>query len=113
MLCVPPHSGGGRTVPLASARFQRADRQPPRLRSAFRLRRGGCCIMNPRRRVTRRPLVIDVETTGLDPARHACIEIGAVLLDESLEVVWEFSAALLPPPDAEIRPEAQQVHRIA
>jgi DNA polymerase-3 subunit epsilon len=69
--------------------------------------------MNPRRRVARRALVIDVETTGLDPARHACIEIGAVLLDESLDVVWEFSASLLPPPDAEICAEAQQIHRIA
>jgi len=60
----------------------------------------------------RRALVIDVETTGLDPARHACIELGAVLLDEELETVWEFSSLICPEPGAEVCAEALGVSGI-
>ncbi len=41
-------------------------------------------------------LIFDVETTGLDPSIHACIEIGAVLLDESLTEIKEFSSLVVP-----------------
>jgi DNA polymerase III epsilon subunit-like protein len=30
-------------------------------------------------------LLIDTETTGLDPNRHACLEVGATILDEKLD----------------------------
>ena len=29
-------------------------------------------------------LIIDVETTGLDPSVHACVELAAILLDADL-----------------------------
>ncbi len=57
-------------------------------------------------------LVIDVEATGLDPARHACIEIGAVLLDEGLNSTDEFSSLLAPWEGAEIAEESMAIHKI-
>lgn len=57
-------------------------------------------------------LIIDVETTGTDPVRHACIEIGAVLLDQHLQITKEFSTLVRPWPDAELDPEAIAVHGI-
>jgi DNA polymerase III epsilon subunit-like protein len=57
-------------------------------------------------------LVIDVETTGLDPARHACIELGAVLLDRELNPVAEFSSLVAPWDSAEIMSEALAVNQI-
>lgn len=57
-------------------------------------------------------LVIDVETTGLDPTRHACIELGAVLLDRWLSPVAEYSSLVAPWEGAEIVPEALLVNRI-
>lgn len=62
--------------------------------------------------VSRRALIIDVETTGLDPTRHACVELGAILLDEKFDVVWEYSSLLEPWPGAEFSAEALKVHRI-
>ncbi len=57
-------------------------------------------------------LVIDVETTGLDPAKHACIELGAVLLDRELNPVVDFSSPVSPWEGAEIMPEALSVNQI-
>lgn len=58
-------------------------------------------------------LIIDVETTGLDPSKHACIELGAVLLDRSLSPVAEFSSSIAPWEGAAISPEALAVHKIS
>ncbi len=66
--------------------------------------------MNPI--VSRRALIIDVETTGLDPTRHACVELGAILLDEKFDVVWEYSSLMKPWPGAEFCADALKVHRI-
>ena len=60
-----------------------------------------------------RVLVIDIESTGLDPARHACIEIGAVLLDEELNPVDEFSSLIAPWEGAEINQESMAVNKIS
>jgi DNA polymerase III epsilon subunit-like protein len=57
-------------------------------------------------------LVIDVETTGLDPAKHACIEIGAILLDEALNPVDEFSSLIAPMAGTEVNEESMAVNRI-
>ncbi len=57
-------------------------------------------------------LVIDVETTGLDPLRHACIEVGAVLLDKVLTPVAEFSSLIGPWTGAEVLEDAMKVHGI-
>jgi len=43
-------------------------------------------------RVEQQILIIDVETTGFDPIRHACIELGAVLLDECSQLRRVFIA---------------------
>jgi DNA polymerase III epsilon subunit-like protein len=58
-------------------------------------------------------LVFDLETTGLDPARHAVIEIGAVLLDENLLPIEEYSSLVSPWDGAEIMPESMAVNRIS
>ncbi len=58
-------------------------------------------------------LVIDVETTGLDPSRHACIEIGAVMLDKSLRPKQEFSSLIVPWDGAEIIEAAMKVNQIS
>ena len=58
-------------------------------------------------------LVIDVETTGLDPAKHACIDLGAVLLDRWLNPVAEYSSLVAPWEGAEIVPEALHVNQIS
>jgi len=63
-------------------------------------------------RVQNKVLVIDVETTGLDPSRHACIDVGAVLLDESLHPVKEFSSLIAPWEGAEIMEQAMKVNKI-
>lgn len=60
-----------------------------------------------------RILVIDVETTGFDPARHACIELGAVLLDASLQPVREYTSLIAPRPGAEIVDRAMEVNGIS
>ena len=57
-------------------------------------------------------LVIDTETTGLDPTQHACIELGAVLLDRKLEIVKEFSEVIIPRPGAKITQEAMDINKI-
>jgi DNA polymerase III epsilon subunit-like protein len=57
-------------------------------------------------------LVFDLETTGLDPARHAVIEIGAVLLDENLAPVDEYSSLVSIWEGAEIMPESMAVNGI-
>lgn len=58
-------------------------------------------------------VVIDVETTGLDPAKHSVIEIGAVVLD-SLDAVapLEFVAEVRADWWREWDEEAGQVHGI-
>jgi len=64
-------------------------------------------------RVQHRVLVIDVETTGFDPAQYACIEIGAVLLDESLHPVQEFSSLIAPWEGAQIMEQSMKVNQIS
>jgi DNA polymerase-3 subunit epsilon len=44
----------------------------------------------------RRLLILDTETTGLDPAAHACIEVGAVLFDVPHRTVLSQISFLLP-----------------
>lgn len=56
-------------------------------------------------------VVIDVETSGLDPARHGIIEIGAVLLDgETLEVINDLDAEVRLAFWLEWDAEAEAVH---
>lgn len=49
-------------------------------------------------------LVLDLEMTGLDPFQHWVIEVGAIVLDEFFEIIWEFQIDLLPPDDIVIDP---------
>ena len=61
----------------------------------------------------RKVLVIDVEATGLDPVKNACIEVGAVLLDETLEPIDDYSSLIAPWEGAQIDPKAMAVHNIS
>ncbi len=58
-------------------------------------------------------LIIDVETTGVDPLKHATIEIGAMLLDRDLNPLKEFTTFITPWAGAEIQPEAMAVNGIS
>lgn len=58
-------------------------------------------------------MILDVETTGFDPTRNACIEIGAVLVDEFSNPADEFSSLIAPWPGAEISPESLAVSGIS
>lgn len=58
-------------------------------------------------------LVIDVETTGLNPSRHACIEVGAVLLNTELVPIGEFTSMVAPWAGAEIVERALAVSGIS
>jgi len=64
-------------------------------------------------RTTSDILIIDVETTGVDPAKHACIELGALLLDHDLNPLTEYSTCIAPWEGAEIQPEAMAVNGIS
>jgi DNA polymerase III epsilon subunit-like protein len=57
-------------------------------------------------------LVVDVETTGLDPTKHACIEIGAVLLDEVLNPIDDYSSLIAPWEGAKIDKKSMAIHNI-
>ncbi|MCT0205078.1 3'-5' exonuclease [Synechococcus sp. CS-602] len=48
------------------------------------------------RPVPNRLLILDTETTGLDPAQHHCIEVGAVLFDVPHRAVLSQVSFLLP-----------------
>ena len=47
-------------------------------------------------RFPRRLLIVDTETTGLDPSQHQCIEVGAVLFDVPHRAVLSQISFLLP-----------------
>ncbi|GDX72092.1 DNA polymerase III subunit epsilon [Cyanobium sp.] len=59
--------------------------------------------------VPQRLLILDTETTGLDPDRHHCIEVGAVLFDVPHRAVLSQVSFLLPC----ARNEAEAVNGIA
>ena len=58
-------------------------------------------------------LVVDVETTGFIPGKNACVEIGAVRLDQDLIIKTEFTSLVSPWSGAEIVPEAMRVNQIS
>jgi DNA polymerase III epsilon subunit-like protein len=60
----------------------------------------------------RKVLVVDVETTGLDPVKNACIELGAVMLDETLAITQQFSSLVAPWDGAITVEEAMKVNCI-
>ncbi|MGE4581343.1 MAG: 3'-5' exonuclease, partial [Synechococcus sp.] len=41
-------------------------------------------------------LILDTETSGLDPAAHACLEVGAILFDVASRSVLAQQSFLLP-----------------
>ncbi len=51
-------------------------------------------------------LIIDLEMTWLNPFSHGVIEVGAMVLDEKLEITGEFFMDLCPPDNIIIDPEA-------
>jgi len=56
-----------------------------------------------------RYIAIDIETTGLDPCRHAICQIGAVSFDIE-EIGWVKSWDVYVPDDAEVEEEALKVN---
>lgn len=52
-------------------------------------------------RVEQSLLLIDVESTGPDYRRHACIELAGILVDKTLQPVREFTSLIAPRKKAE------------
>jgi len=57
-----------------------------------------------------RYLVIDTETTGLNPTKHGLIELAAVAMDENFEIVGQFCMDVCPPESCPIDPSALKVN---
>lgn len=57
-------------------------------------------------------LVVDMETTGVDPEIHAPISIGWVLLSDSLEEVRVGSALIQPFSGAVVDPKAMEINKL-
>ncbi|MDO8473000.1 MAG: 3'-5' exonuclease [Dehalococcoidia bacterium] len=55
-------------------------------------------------------LVLDTETGGLDPATDALLEIGALLVDRSLEKVGEFDLLVRPWPGLRVLKESLDIN---
>lgn len=57
-------------------------------------------------------LVIDTETTGLNPTKHGLIQMAALALDSELQIVAEYNEYICPPEGTEFDFEAQAIHNI-
>ncbi|MCT0201813.1 3'-5' exonuclease [Synechococcus sp. CS-603] len=73
-------------VPAATAAEAKAEAEPAELAEAT-----SSAVACPNRL-----LILDTETTGLDPAQHHCIEVGAVLFDVTHRAVLSQVSFLLP-----------------
>ena len=51
-------------------------------------------------------LIIDLEMTGLNPFAHGVVEVGAIVMNDTFEDVWEFFMDLCPPDNIIIDPKA-------
>ena len=51
-------------------------------------------------------LIIDLEMTGLNPFQHGVIEVGAMVMDDTFEIIWEFFMDLIPPDNIIIDPKS-------
>lgn len=51
-------------------------------------------------------LVLDLEMTGLNPFEHGVIEVGAVVMNETFDMIGEFYMDLCPPDNIIIDPKA-------
>ncbi len=51
-------------------------------------------------------LVLDLEMTGLNPFIHGVIEVGAVVLNDTLDIIGEFYMDLCPPDNILIDPKS-------
>ena len=59
-----------------------------------------------------RMVVLDTETTGLNPEKNSLIEIGAIMTDKTLADLSEFSAYVKPREFTDISAEAMKVNQI-
>ncbi len=51
-------------------------------------------------------LVLDLEMTGLNPFEHGVIEVGAVVLNDTFDIIGEFYMDLCPPDNILIDPKS-------
>jgi DNA polymerase III epsilon subunit-like protein len=51
-------------------------------------------------------LIIDLEMTGLNPFQHGVIEVGAMVMNDTFEIIGEFFMDLIPPDNIIIDPKA-------
>jgi DNA polymerase III epsilon subunit-like protein len=62
--------------------------------------------------ITAKYLVIDTETTGLDPHRNGLIQCAALALDRELDVVAEYNVYICPPDSVIFDEESSKIHNI-
>jgi len=55
-------------------------------------------------------LIIDTETTGLNPTKHGLIELAAVVMDADFAIVDQFCIDVYPPDGTPVEPEAMKVN---
>jgi DNA polymerase III epsilon subunit-like protein len=51
-------------------------------------------------------LILDLEMTGLNPFQHGVIEVGAMVMNDTFDITWEFFMDLIPPDNIIIDPKA-------
>lgn len=49
-------------------------------------------------------LVLDLEMTWLNPFQHGVIEVGAIVMDDFFDIIWDFHMDLCPPENVIIDP---------
>jgi DNA polymerase III epsilon subunit-like protein len=57
-------------------------------------------------------LVIDTETTGLNPLKNGIIQIAALAVNDKLEILATFNQDVCPPPETEFCPVAATIYSL-
>ena len=57
-------------------------------------------------------LVIDTETTGLNPLKNGIIQVAALAINDKLEILATFNQDVCPPPETEFCPVAATIYSL-
>jgi len=57
-----------------------------------------------------RYIVIDTETTGLNPTKHGLIELAAVAMDKKFAIIDQYCIDVCPPKDTPVEPKSLKIN---